>query len=62
MIYQKWFSVELSPISAAFFKDFLRDNGIRFETSSCFGIVHFQLFIRDEKDYNMCENFLMFLP
>lgn len=62
MIFQKWYSVELSPITAELFKYFLRDNAIRFESSGCYNLVHFQIFIKDEKDYNSCENFLRFLP
>lgn len=62
MIFQKWFSVELSTITAALFKVFLRDNGIRFESSGCYNLVHFQIFIKDEKDYNACNSFLEFLP
>ena len=62
MVYQKWYSVELSPITALLFKDFLRDNSIRFESSGCYNLVHFQVFIKDEKDYNACNSFLEFLP
>ena len=62
MVFQKWYIVELSPITAELFKDFLRDNSIRFESSGCYNLVHFQIFIKDEKDYNSCENYLRFLP
>ena len=62
MDYQKWFNVELKPISADLFRDFLRKNSIRFETSGSYNLVHFEIFIRDVNDYILCKSFLTFLP
>lgn len=61
--FQSWFSVEIGNIfSVETLKDFLRDEGIRFESSGCFNLVHFEIFVPNEKVYNLINDFLMFLP
>ena len=63
MKFQKYFSVELRNIfSVELLKDFLRNEGIKFEPSGCFNLVHFEIFIPDEKTYNKINDFLLFLP
>ena len=61
--FQSWFSVELKNIfSVEILKDFLRNEGIRFEPSGCFNLIHFEIFVPDEKTYNLINDFLLFLP
>ena len=63
MKFQKYFSVELRNIfSSELLKDFLRNEGIKFEPSGCFDLVHFEIFVPDEKTYNKINDFLLFLP
>ena len=60
--YGKWYNVELQLISAELLKDFLHENGIRFETSGCYNLVHFEICIYDEKQIDSINSFLYFLP
>ncbi len=60
--YGKWYNVELQPISAELFKDFLHEKGIRFESSGCYNMVHFEVYIFDEKQIDAINSFLYFLP
>ena len=63
MKFQKYFSIELRNIfSVELLKDFLRNEGIKFEPSGCFNLVHFEIFVPDEKTYNKINDFLLFLP
>lgn len=63
MKFQKYFNVEIRNfLSAVLLKDFLRENGIRFEPSGCYDITHFEIFVPDEKTYNKINDFLLFLP
>lgn len=63
MTFQKFFSVELKNfLSADLLKDFLHENSIRFESSGCFNLIHFQIFIPSKKEYDLVNSFLMFLP
>lgn len=63
MKFQKYFNVEIRNfLSAVLLKDFLRENGIKFEPSGCFNLVHFEIFVPDEKTYNKINDFLLFLP
>ena len=63
MKFQKYFSIELRNIfSVELLKDFLRNEGIKFEPSGCFNLVHFEIFVPDEKTYNLINDFLLFLP
>lgn len=58
----KWYNVELHPISAELFKDFLREKRIRFETSTCYNLVHFEVYIFQEKQIDVINSFLFCLP
>ena len=61
--FHSWFSVELKNIfSAEILKDFLRNEGVKFEPSGCFNLIHFEIFVPDEKTYNLINDFLLFLP
>ena len=63
MKFQKYFSIELRNIfSVELLKDFLRNEGIKFEPSGCFNLIHFEIFVPDEKTYNLINDFLLFLP
>ena len=62
MFNPKWYNTELSVISAEIFKDFLRDHSIRFESSGCFNLIHFEIFVPSEKIFNLINDFLLFLP
>ena len=62
MFIAKYYSVELNKISADLFKMFLRENAIKFEPSSCYDLVHFEVFIPDSETREKCDNFLRFLP
>ena len=45
MIYK---SVELSPSIAEQFKIFLKKNKIKYEASSCYNLIHFEVLVDDE--------------
>lgn len=62
MFRARWFNIELNIISAAIFKDFLRYCGYRFESSGCYDLIHFEIFITSEKDFQRISEFLIFLP
>lgn len=62
MFKARWFNIELNKIQSAIFKDFLRYNGYRFEPSSCYDFIHFEIFITSQKDFDKIANFLIFLP
>ena len=62
MFTAKWYNIELKLLSAEVLKEYLRNNGIRFETSGCFDLVHFEIFVTSEKIFDSIERFLVFLP
>ena len=62
MFTARWFNIELNKIQAAIFKDVLRYNGYRYEPSSCYDLIHFEIFITSEKDFQRISEFLVFLP
>ena len=62
MFIQKWYNVELNPISAELLKDFLRDNGVKFDSSGCYNLVHLEMFIVSQEMYDRINNYLTFLP
>lgn len=41
----KWLSTELPKEKSGRFKEFLRDNHIRYEASECFDLIHFEVFV-----------------
>ena len=57
-----WYNTELKNIQSQLFKDFLHDNGYRFEASGCYNLIHFEVFVTTEKDFNKISDFLFFLP
>lgn len=58
----KWYSVELNQISAEIVKDFLRENGVKFESSGCYNLVHIEMFITSKEMHDRIDNYLAFLP
>ena len=48
----KWYNVELNEKDAVEMKEFLTERGIKFDTSGCFELVHFEIFLeKDSEDY-----------
>lgn len=62
MFNAKWYNIELDDIRAVLLKDFLCNHGIRFESSGCYNLVHFEIFITNQFDLNSVECFLILLP
>ena len=62
MFSTKWYNVELKETQACIFKDFLHNHGIRFESSGCYNLIHFEIFITNQYDLNSIECFLISLP
>lgn len=62
MIKGKWCSVELPQLAADKLRIFLHKNCISFETSGCYNLIHFEVYITDEEQFEMIEDFLEFLP
>lgn len=62
MFKASWFNVELNKIQSAIFKDFLHNNSYRFEPSQVGELIHFEVFITTEKDFDKISDFLFFLP
>lgn len=50
-------STELLPAEADKFKVFLRENGIKAESSGCYNLVHFEVYV-NEQENKLCNNFL----
>lgn len=49
---KKWFNVELNERDAVKMKAFLTEKGIKFETSGCFELVHFEILLeKDSSEY-----------
>ena len=45
-----WYSIELNDDNAEIFRHYLRENGIYFEPSGCYTLVHFEcLMTNDER-------------
>ena len=62
MFKPRWFNIELKKIQSLIFKDFLRYYGFRYESSSCYDLIHFEIFITTQKDFDKISEFLVFLP
>lgn len=62
MFTAKWYNVELNPISADLVKDFLRENGVKFDSSGCYNLVHIEMFIASQEMYDRINAYLAFLP
>ena len=54
---KSWKNVELSKGSAESFKQFLKANGIRYEASGCYNLIHFEVLV-DDRQTEMCDDFL----
>jgi vacuolar-type H+-ATPase subunit I/STV1 len=46
---KKWYNVELNERDALEFRKYLLDNNIKFETSGCFELVHFEVWLAEEE-------------
>ena len=44
---RKFYSVELNKADAERFKVYLRANGIYFESSACYNLIHFEVKLND---------------
>ena len=52
-----WFNVELNENNAVEMKRFLTNMGIKFDTSGCFELVHFEIFLeKDSDEYKAVNN------
>lgn len=54
---KQFYNVELQPKQAELLKDFLRENNIYFEPSSCYNLVHFEI-KADNKEVEKVNQFL----
>ena len=55
---KKWRNVELKKGNESeLFRRFLRENGFKYEPSSCFDYIHFEIFC-DEEEANVINGFL----
>lgn len=54
---KNFYSVELNQLDAEKLKEYLKDNGIYFEPSSCYNLIHFEIKV-DEAELEMVNNFL----
>ena len=54
---KKYYSVELNKDNAEKLKVFLKAEGIYFEPSSCYNLIHFEI-KADEKELKAVNNFL----
>ena len=41
----RWVNTELPKETAGKFKEYCRDNGIRFEASECYNLIHFECYM-----------------
>lgn len=57
---KKWYSVELNKDDAEKFKVFLKLNGIYYEPSSCYNLIHFEI-KADAKEVKLVDDFLEIL-
>lgn len=53
----KFYNVELKPEQAEKFKMFLKKEGIYFEPSACYNLIHFEIKL-NEKDVEKVNQFL----
>ena len=54
---KKWYSVEPNKADAEEFKVFLKLNGIYYEPSSCYNLIHFEI-KADANEVKKVDNFL----
>lgn len=53
----KWYNIELKQNESNLLKDFLKEYGIKFESSGCYNLVHFEIFA-SQSQVNMINSFL----
>lgn len=54
---KKWYCCELCKADWEKFRIFLKENGIRYEASGCYNLVHIEVY-EDPREFEMSENFL----
>lgn len=57
-----WYNIELNKNQWFILRDFLQYGGYRYEPSQCGDLVHIEIFIPTEKDFQTISEFLIFLP
>ena len=53
----KYYNIELNKNEAYKLRTFLIQNGIKFETSSCYNLVHFEILL-DKEMFDVLEDFI----
>lgn len=54
---RRWMNVELEKETAAKFGAFLKANSCKHESSGCFNLVHFEVYVNDE-EAKACDEWL----
>lgn len=54
---RKFYSVELNKADAEKLKNYLKENGIYFEPSACYNLIHFEIKL-NEAELKMVDGFL----
>lgn len=54
---RKWLNVELTHNESIVFKKFLDFNKIKYETSACYNLVHFEVYV-NTWETEKCDDFL----
>ena len=57
MIERVWYGVELTTDNAEVFKHYLRENSIKYEPSSCYNLIHFEVYMTND-ERKAANNFL----
>lgn len=54
-----WYSVELPAKEAMLLKVLLRNKGVKYESSACYGLTHFEILLEaGSEDYCEVEEFI----
>lgn len=55
----QYFSIEIDPeTEAPALRDFLVKHGFKFETSGAWNMTHFEIFVKNDYDYNLLDEFI----
>ena len=54
---RKFYNVELNKVDAEKLKAYLKDNGIYFEPSACYNLIHFEIKV-NEAELQMVNDYL----
>lgn len=54
---KKWYNVELENTSARYLRTYLIENSIKYETSSAYNLIHFEIEL-DSKQAEQVDNYL----